>query len=145
MPQGAEIFEPVLLFDGECGLCQRVVRLLLWLDRRGRLRFAPLQGPSAQSYLGQHGLPTGDFESMVFVADWARRETPEFALRTAAALAALRQLGGGGRASAAVLVVIPAAWRDAFYRLIARQRRRFFGVARVEMLARAEWAGRFLD
>jgi hypothetical protein len=47
--------DPVLLFDGECGLCQRLVRVLLGLDRRGRLRFAPLQGPAAQSYLRQHG------------------------------------------------------------------------------------------
>mgnify|MGYP000479251079 CR=1 FL=1 len=23
---------PVLFFDGECGLCNRIVRLLLWLD-----------------------------------------------------------------------------------------------------------------
>jgi predicted DCC family thiol-disulfide oxidoreductase YuxK len=35
---------PVLFFDGECGLCNRVVRLMLRLDRRGRLRYAPLQG-----------------------------------------------------------------------------------------------------
>src|SRR4051812_37486572 len=47
---------PVLFFDGECGLCNRVVRLLLRLDTRGRLRFAPLQGPVAQDYLRAHGL-----------------------------------------------------------------------------------------
>ena len=49
---------PVLLFDGTCGLCNRCVRLLLRLDRRARLHFAPLQSAPAQAYLRTHGLPT---------------------------------------------------------------------------------------
>src|SRR4051794_7961959 len=86
---------PVLLFDGECGLCNRLVRGLLRLDRRGRLLFAPLQGPSAQRYLRSHGLPTEDFDTLVFVPDWNHRQGPDFLLRTAGAIAALRAAGGG--------------------------------------------------
>ena len=56
-----------MLFDGECGLCDRVVRLLLRLDRRGRLRFASLQGPEGQAYLRAQGLLTRDFSTLVFV------------------------------------------------------------------------------
>jgi hypothetical protein len=41
----------VLFFDGECGLCNGLVRILIRLDRPGRLHYAPLQGPSAQAYL----------------------------------------------------------------------------------------------
>ena len=52
---------PVLLFDGECGLCHRVVRGLLKCDRRERLRFAPLHGAAAQVWLRERGLPTTDF------------------------------------------------------------------------------------
>lgn len=134
---------PVLLFDGACGLCQRVVRLLLRLDRRGRLRFAPLQGGAAQAYLRAHGLPTEDFDSLVFVPDWARRERAEFLVRTDGALAALRAVGGVGR----VLAwggVLPRVWRDAGYRWVARWRHRIFGGWRARPLARAEWAARFL-
>ena len=43
---------PVLLYDGECGLCNRLVRLLLRADRAGRLNYAPLQSGPAQTYLG---------------------------------------------------------------------------------------------
>src|SRR5512140_2976539 len=99
---------PVLLFDGECGLCHRVVRLLLRLDREARLRFAPLQGPSAQAFLRTHGLPAADFDSLVFVPDWARRDSPEFKLRTAGAIAALRVCGGAGRVLADGLAIFPA-------------------------------------
>ena len=136
---------PVLLFDGECGLCQWLVRRLLGLDRRGRLRFAPLQGPAAQGFLRQHGLPATDFESMILVPDWARREERDCLLRAGAAIAALREIGGAGRAGAAFLRIVPAAWRDAGYRLAARWRRRPFGPARTGALARPEWSGRFLD
>ena len=41
----------VLFYDGQCGLCNRVVRLLLQTDRAGRLRFATLQSAPAQAYL----------------------------------------------------------------------------------------------
>ncbi len=136
---------PVLLYDGECGLCQRLVRLLLRLDRRGRLHFAPLQGPAAQSYLQQHGLPAADFESMILVPDWVRRDAAGYLRQTDAAIAALREVGGIGRAVAALLRVVPGAWRDAGYRLVARWRRRLFGAARAGALARPEWSGRFLD
>ena len=38
---------PVLLYDGLCGLCVRTVQIVLRGDRRGVLRFAPLQGDFA--------------------------------------------------------------------------------------------------
>jgi len=136
---------PVLLFDGECGLCQRVVRRLLRLDHRARLRFAPLQGPAAQAFLRTHGLPATDFDSLVFVPDWAGRDSPEFKLRTAGAIAALRVCGGVGRVLAGGLAMFPAAWRDAGYRLVARWRHRVFGGWKPRPLARPEWAERFLE
>lgn len=152
---------PVLLFDGECGLCNRIVRGLLRLDGEGRLRFAPLQGPAAQTYLRAVGLPTEDFDSLVFVPDWARREAPKpvapgerqaggareptaYLLRTDGAIGALRAVGGLAPALAGALAVFPARWRDAGYRLVARWRYRVFGEWRSRPLARAEWAARFL-
>ncbi|HND60633.1 MAG TPA: DCC1-like thiol-disulfide oxidoreductase family protein [Opitutaceae bacterium] len=135
---------PVLLFDGECSLCHRIVRLLLRLDGEGRLRFAPLQGSSGQAFLKARGLPTDDFDSLVFVADWARRDSGDFRLRTDGVLAALRTCGGLGDELAAVLAVWPAGWRDAGYRFVARIRYRVFGPWQPRPLARAEWAGRFL-
>jgi len=145
MPKDAVRPDPVLLFDGECGLCQRLVRVLLGLDRRGRLRFAPLQGPTAQSYLRRQGLPMTDFESMLLVSDWAGRDPTTPLRQTDAAIAALREIGGIGGMMAAVLRVVPRAGRDAGYRLVARWRRRLFGAARAGALARPEWSRRFLD
>jgi predicted DCC family thiol-disulfide oxidoreductase YuxK len=135
--------QPVLLYDGECGLCARVVRRLLRSDRAGRLRFAPLQGPAARDYLRGRGLPTRDFDSLVFVPDWHRPADFAPQLRTDGALAAAAVVGGGWRAFTWMRIV-PAWLRDPGYRLIARVRYVLFGRARPEMLARPEWADRFL-
>lgn len=132
----------VLFYDGECGLCQRIVRVMLSLDRAGRLRFAPLQGPSAQAYLRRHGLPTADFDSLIFAPRGLADATPPLS-RTDGALAAVRHCGWLGRV-VATLRVVPRPWRDAGYRLIARWRYRLFGAPRPGMLDRPEWRSRFL-
>ncbi len=135
---------PVLLFDGECGLCQACVRELLRRDRRGRLRFAPLQGAAAQAFLRAQGLPTEDFDTLIFVPDWSRRELRgAYLVRTDAVLAACAE-AGGALARAAELRVVPRAVRDDGYKLVARVRYRLFGDPRPGALARPEWAERFL-
>jgi len=136
---------PVLLYDGECGLCNRIVRLLLRLDRRGVLRFAALQSEPAQEFLRTHGLPTEDFSTMVFVPDWARRSEKRFALRTDGVAGALWMCGGGSRVLAALLYMIPRLVRDAGYRFVSRTRYKFFGPWRVCPLPRPEWAKRFIE
>jgi predicted DCC family thiol-disulfide oxidoreductase YuxK len=135
---------PVLFFDGECGLCNRLVRLLLRLDRRGRLRFAPLQGASAQDYLRAHRVPTKDFDTIIYVPQWSRRDRPEFLVRTTGAIAALRAAGGViARTLAILLAIFPARLRDAGYRVVGRWRYRIFGPWHPRPLPRSEWAARF--
>lgn len=120
---------PVLLFDGECGLCQACVRFLVRIDERHRLRFAPLQSPVAQAFLHSQGLPVQDFDSLVFVPDWDRQATGDFLRRTDGVLAACAAAGGVGR-EIANLRALPAWWRDLVYRLVARTRYALFGPAR---------------
>lgn len=134
---------PVLLYDGDCGLCDRVVRLLLRLDTAGALRFTPLQGPHAQQFLASRGLPTADFSSLVFVPDWSRRATGPFELRTRGVIAALRLTGRRGRMIAGALSLVPGPVRDAGYRLVARSRHGLFGPRRDCPLPRPEWTRRF--
>jgi predicted DCC family thiol-disulfide oxidoreductase YuxK len=115
---------PVLLYDGECGLCRALVRRLARADRRGALHYAPLQGAFAQTTLRRCGLPTEDFDSLVFLPE---AEGGEFHLRTAGVIAALARLGGGWRLAARAMAVAPAGWRDVVYKGVARVRYRVFG------------------
>lgn len=110
---------PVLFFDGDCGLCSRLVRLLVAIDRRGVFRLAPLQGATAR----RRGLtPTGPAETwrLVLAADGQVWEGADAVLRSVA------RLGGAWR-MAWLLLAAPRPLREAMYRFVARHRRRWFG------------------
>lgn len=133
---------PALLYDGECGLCNAIVRWLLRTDKQGRLSYAPLQSEPAQAYLRTQGLPTADFDSLVFVPDWNRPTPGSYRLRTDGALAAWAAAGGGGVIGS--IKFLPAAVRDLGYKLVARTRYLIFGKYRPRPLANPDWERRFL-
>lgn len=143
LPPRRDVRCPVLLFDGECGLCNAVVRFLICEDQTGRLRFAPLQSAPAQAYLRAQKLPTEDFDSLVFVLDWDRPEPGGYLRRTDGVFAALTELGGVWRV-VAWAKILPAAWRDAGYKRVACTRHALFGEYRPQALPEPAWAQRFL-
>ena len=49
----------VVLYDGVCGLCNRLNQLLLTRDSADRFRFAPLQSQFASRVLARHGIDPG--------------------------------------------------------------------------------------
>lgn len=138
---GTDQRRPLLLYDGECGLCNAVVRFLLREDVAGRVRFAPLQGVTGQAVLRRLGLPTEDFDSLVFLPDM---EGDRYALRTGGVCGVLDELGGIWRV-VSWLRVLPARWRDASYKLVARLRYRLFGTYVPSPLPDPSWAERILD
>jgi len=135
--------QPVLFYDARCGLCNRVVRLLLRTDRAGRLRFATLQGEKGQAYLRLWDLPTQDFDSLVFAPDWSAPDRFAPRLRTDGALAAAAAIGGVWRLITWVRL-LPVWVRDPVYRLVARTRYSLFGEYQPSPLPDPEWAKRFL-
>lgn len=142
LPARADERRPVLLYDGECGLCSAVVRALLREDVAARLRFAPLQGAPAQAYLRARGLPTADFDSLVFVPDWEKPDAFPPRMRSDGALAAADEPGGLCRLLSWARVV-PRPALDAAYRLVARVRG-IFGRPACTPAEDPAWAGRFL-
>ena len=134
---------PVLLYDGECGLCNGVVRLMLRHDAGGRIRYAPLQSPPGQDFLRSQGLPTDSFDSLVFVPDWGNQASGGFLLRTSGALAAFAELDGPWRA-VSWLRIVPVLLRDPVYRLISRTRTALFGKVKPVPLPDPAWEKRFL-
>ena len=129
------------MYDGTCGLCNFCVRLLLRIDTRAKLHFAPLQGPTAQTILRERGLPTEDFDSLIFVPDFPRTDGAHYS-RTEGVLQVLKELGGAWR-MVSWLRVIPAWLRDPMYKLVARLRYRLFGEYHPRPLKKAEWTARF--
>ena len=115
----------VLLYDGDCGLCQRSVRWLLRHDRRGRLLFAPQTHPAATALFARHGLRPEQLNSVVLVESFA---TPaeRISLFSDAILNALSALGGLYRVAALLPRLVPVRFRNRLYAWVARNRRRLF-------------------
>ena len=110
----------ILFYDGDCGLCSRSVRFLMRRDRSQRLRFAPLQGETAQELLEPKLL-----ESLSTVIYLEPGCPPQ--LRSDAVLHALIDTRSKWRFLARpALVIIPRALRDAIYNWVARNRHRLF-------------------
>ena len=135
---------PVLLYDGDCGLCNRVVRILLRADKTGRLHYAPLQSEPGQAYLRAQGLPVRDFDSLVFVPDWNQPSAGAYRLRTAGALEACAVVGGGWWRAVGWTRFLPAVLRDGAYKVVAHFRYALFGEYRPAPLPDPGWGKRFL-
>lgn len=132
-----------VLFDGRCGLCDGLVRWLIRRDRRGALRFAPLEGELAARVRARWpGLPDAD-ETLVLVERPATADE-RVRVRSRAVFGILDRLGGPWRL-VRLLAWIPAPIVDPLYRFVAARRARWFG--RLESCRRPE-AGeldRFLE
>ncbi len=134
----AEDSAPVIVFDGVCTLCSRWVRFLLRFDRRGRYRFAAMQGAHGRRLLATHGLDPDDPLSFLLV-EQGRAHTD-----TDAIVRVLTGLGGVWRL-AALARLLPRALRDRAYRWLARNRYRWFGRHDACYLPTPAQAARFLD
>lgn len=113
--------QPILFYDAQCALCDRTVRWCLRHDRRGRLRFAPLQG-STYASLADDAKPA-ELQTMVLLTDDGLHVTGEAALRV------LHSLGGFWAVLGALGRVVPRFVRVAAYRYVARRRASWFGPA----------------
>ena len=111
--------KPIVLYDGECGLCHRSVKFLIKRDR-GQLYYAPLQGETAASLKKQHPEIPETMESVVLVDDGRVH------LRSKAFLYVARYLTRPWR-WAYYLRWLPAFLLDLGYRVIARIRYRVWG------------------
>jgi predicted DCC family thiol-disulfide oxidoreductase YuxK len=96
------------------------VKLVLWADARGPLRFAALTSPTAQQVLGAHP-ELASVDSLVFVSGDA------VSVRSSAVLDILAYLGGVWRIPWAIGRLIPREIRDSFYDIVAFWRHRVFG------------------
>jgi predicted DCC family thiol-disulfide oxidoreductase YuxK len=133
----------VVLYDGVCGLCNRLVQFLLRHDRYDRFRYAPLQSEFASSLLRKHGIDAGDLNSVSLVTDYGLPTERAFT-RSDAVRRAARQLGGVWRLSG-LDRVLPRALGDWLYGLVARNRYRMFGKYETCPMPRAEDREKFLD
>ena len=135
---------PIILYDGVCGLCNRLVKFLLKHDKDGRLRFASLQSEFAEKVLRRHGFDAKDLDTVHVVENYDQ-PGERVLQRSDAILRAGRELGGFWGTSSSVAQVVPRPIRDLVYRFVATNRYSVFGKYDTCMLPDPNQRSRFLD
>jgi len=109
----------IVVFDGICHVCSGWVRFLE-RHRSSHFQHIPMQSPEGKALLLEYGIDPED-PATFLVLDQGRQFTD-----SNAAIHTIVALGGLWRLSLAARIV-PQIWRDSLYRLLARNRYRWFG------------------
>ena len=141
-PQSAE-GRHLLLFDGVCALCSWMVRLVLAADRRRVFRFASLQSATGRAAVRRVGGDPDALNTLYVIADY-RRPDAKSLIKGRAQLFILEALGWPWRAGV-VVGILPIAWLDRLYDVVARNRYPVFGRYEQCVLPRPDHRGRFVD
>lgn len=128
----------LVLFDGVCNFCNNSVNFIIRHDKKDYFRFAPLQSATGKKILEQHGLDAGDLQSVIL------SENGKIYTRTTAALRIARKLNGGWPALYG-FIIVPSFIRDIVYRIIAKNRYRWWGKKDSCMIPTADVRKKFVD
>ena len=129
---------PILFFDGVCGLCDRLVQVVLQHDRQRQFRFAALQSDLARTTLAQHGQPLDDLDTMYVLTGDGQL------IRKARAILFVAGVLGAPWSWLRLFAPLPTRVLDWFYDRVARNRYRLFGKRDACRLPTAEEKLRFL-
>lgn len=126
----------IVFYDGECVLCSRTVAFLIKADRNHLLKFAPLGGVTAKR-LNIETFAEGE-ATVVF------HEKEKNYFRSTAVLNITQYLPFPWKILR-VFLLVPSFIRDFFYRIIGKNRYKWFGKNRTCMLYHPRYEGQLLD
>lgn len=127
----------ILIFDGECNLCNNWVKLVLRFDKKQRFKFCSLQSEQGRKLIGdQISLETLP-QTVVLI------ENDKLYTHSTAALRVVQQLAFPV-SMLVVFKIIPVKVRDGVYNWIARNRYKWFGKQQSCRIPEPEIMHRFL-
>lgn len=107
------------MFDGVCHFCNNSVQFIIKHDKKAIFSFASLQSEVGKKLLENYSIPT-NIDSLIFI------DGDTYYTMSEAALRICKELNGFWRFGYLFLVV-PKGIRDSIYRIIARNRYKWFG------------------
>jgi predicted DCC family thiol-disulfide oxidoreductase YuxK len=134
---------PVLLYDGVCRFCNRLVQFVLRHDDEKIFRFASLQSSFGLRVLTQHSVDTSPMSTAYVLV--SGDEGQALLQQSAVILFLMDRLGGIWSVLAQIIGLLPLRMRDWAYNIIARHRYLIFGRYESCPLPSAADRERFLD
>jgi len=133
----------LVLYDGVCGLCNRLLQFLLVHDHRAVFAFAALQSSIGETMVERFDGNPHDVNSFYVFANYKTAGTVAFT-RSRAALFVAHELGWPWRVLCAA-GVLPTLALDLIYDFIARNRYRVFGRSETCLVPAAHMRNRFVE
>lgn len=128
---------PVVLFDGVCNFCNRMVNFAIRNDKKAKLKFAPLQSETGQRLIREYkSPPTAD--TVIFISKGKVYTYANAAIRIC------RYLDWPARLLYA-FIIVPSFISQPFYKWFAKRRYKWFGKKEECMVPTAGLRERFLD
>ncbi|AXT57530.1 DUF393 domain-containing protein [Aquimarina sp. MMG015] len=110
----------IIIFDGECNLCNGVVGWLMQFAPEDLFHFTPFQSPQGQEYLKKYGYPTEQLDTVILIDENGSHTHSDGFLRIVSKIPKWKRV-------AALLAFVPRMLRDGIYKLASRNRVKWFG------------------
>lgn len=110
----------IIIFDGECNLCNGVVCWLLEFTPQELFEFVPFQSPKGQLLLLEHGFSIKELTTVILFDENGSHTHSDGFLRIVSKIPKYRLV-------AALLAFVPRIIRDTIYNMASRNRVRWFG------------------
>lgn len=114
--------EVIVLFDGVCNMCNGYVNFLIDRDHRKILKFASLQSTVAKENLENFGVDNTYLSSIIVIKNNSVYKNSRAILEIFLSL-------GGVYKVLYCFIIIPRFIRDFIYKIIAKNRYKWFGVS----------------
>jgi predicted DCC family thiol-disulfide oxidoreductase YuxK len=143
--QGTSVEEGrhLVLYDGVCGLCSRLLQFLLEHDRRRVFSFAPLQGGRGRATVARWGGNPDELTTFHVIANFQTADA-RMLTKGAAAVFVAGELGWPWKAMR-LAGILPVWLLNCAYDAVARSRYRVFGRYDQCLLPRPEFRSRFIE
>ena len=110
----------IIIFDGECNLCNGVVGWLMRFAPVEIFRFVPFQSSEGQLLLSRYGFRLDNLETVILIDELGVHTHSDGFLKIVAKIPKWRLV-------AALLAFVPRIIRDTIYNMASRNRVKWFG------------------
>lgn len=114
----------IILFDGECLLCNRSVQYIIKRDPHMKFKFALIKSDIGKSLIEEYQIPEA-IDSVILI------EGESYYIKSTAVLNICREIN---IRFVSIFSIVPFKFRDYLYDIVARNRTRLFGTSKHCML-----------
>ena len=127
----------IVVFDGVCNFCNRIVQIIIRHDSRCQIHFAAQQSEAGEKLIKELAIKESS-NSVLFVKDGLVYYKSDAVIEIAKLLTGWPSIFKYG-------IIVPSFLRNAFYRLVAANRYKLFGKQAICMVPKEEDKDRFVN